>query len=183
MRSFRIWMVRRPLDEDPPMEADASPKFVVDRTAGRLARWLRILGLDVDYVSTWESSAIAKIARQSGRKLITRNGNLARRLGSDSILLSSEHLDEQIRQVLNQVGPEICDPFSRCNICNVRLEEVAKEQVRGRVPGYVYANHDRFSVCPACGRYYWQGTHWQKMLDEIERITEGKFDGETRDDN
>lgn len=148
-------------------------KLLVDRTAGRLGRWLRILGFDVEYVATCDPSKIAKIARQTGRKAITRTRSLAERLGADSILLKSERLDEQIRQVVCTFGTGVCEPFSRCNICNTELEDIPKEEVKGRVPDYVYRTHDDFAVCPVCGRYYWRGTHWQEMARRIDEILRG----------
>jgi uncharacterized protein with PIN domain len=154
------------------MEAQSELRFLVDRTAGKLARWLRILGFDAEYIATCEPASIARQARQSGRRVVTRNKRLADRLGADAMLLESEQLEEQIRQVVAGVGPELCDPFSRCNVCNARLVGVEKEQVKGRVPRYVYSHHEDFAVCPICGRYYWQGTHWRNMADEITRIVE-----------
>jgi uncharacterized protein with PIN domain len=152
--------------------------LLVDRTAGRLARWLRVLGLDTEYMATCDTSAIARRARQEGRQAVTRNRALCERLGGDCILLASELLDDQIRQVVGVVGIESLSPFSRCNACNERLSHVPKESVRGRVPAYVYENHEGFSVCPACGRYYWRGTHWSIMNREIERILGGTLNGD-----
>jgi len=160
------------------MHAQSDLKFLVDRTAGKLARWLRVLGFDVEYTATSAVPEIAKLARQSGRRVITRNGSLAHRLGTDSVLLRSEHLRNQIRQVVDLVGVEKCEPFSRCNVCNARLAGLERRLVEGRVPEYVYLKHDRFSVCPVCGRYYWQGTHWHQMIGEIEKILGGEFHGD-----
>jgi uncharacterized protein with PIN domain len=162
---------------DTPSSGSVVPRFLVDRTAGRLARWLRILGFDVEYVATCESRAIANLARQSQRRTVTRNRGLAERLGAESILLESEHLEDQLRQVVETVGREACDPFSRCNVCNAELVDVDKDRVRGRVPEFVYAHHDDFSVCPACGRYYWRGTHWDRMAERIKQIVEERGDG------
>ena len=152
------------------------PHLLVDRTAGRLARWLRILGLDVQYAPTCDPSVVTRLARQSGRKVLTRSRCLAERLRPAAILLRSEHLRQQLGQVVGEIGADKCEVFSRCNLCNARIMDVAKESVKGRVPAYVYANHDRFSVCPVCGRYYWQGTHWQHMLDEVTTILEERHD-------
>ena len=92
--------------------------------------------------------------------------------------MASEHLREQIRQMVREVGHESLAPFSRCNACNERLVPVDKNGVIGRVPAYVYEHQERFSVCPVCGRYYWQGTHWHIMHREIEIIVEGMRDGD-----
>lgn len=148
-------------------------RLLVDRTAGKLARWLRILGLDTDYIATCDISPIVKLARRSGRKVVSRNAVLVKRMGSEGILLESDALEEQIRQVVRTLGEENLAPFSRCSVCNAELERVRKEAVRGRIPRYVYENHDDFAICPACGRYYWQGTHWRKMKRKVEKITGG----------
>ena len=156
------------------------PRLLVDRTAGRLARWLRILGLDVEYVATCDPSVLAREARQSGRRVLTRSRVLAERLGGGALLLADDDLAAQVRQVVGEIGPAECDAFSRCNLCNAKLAEVPRESVEGRVPAYVFENHDRFAACPVCGRYFWQGTHWRHMLGEIESILREKPQGETR---
>jgi uncharacterized protein len=159
------------------MEANREPRLLVDTTAGRLARWLRILGIDVEYATTPDPSVLARLTRQSGRRMVTRSGRLAERLGPGAIHLASEHLSGQLRQVLGEIGWARSSLFSRCNVCNARLSEVPKELVAGRVPAYVYKHHDRFSVCAVCGRYYWQGTHCQHILEAVDAALEGKNDG------
>jgi hypothetical protein len=163
------------------MEAHEEPMFLVDRTAGRLARWLRVLGFDVDYADTCEVSAIARWGRRTGRTVLTRNRELAERMGASSILIMDEHLTGQLRQVVEQVGVDACKPFTRCNICNARLKPVPRDSISGRVPDYVYSNHERFSTCPVCGRYYWHGTHWESMNRKVNAILEGVGDGDTGD--
>jgi uncharacterized protein with PIN domain len=147
-------------------------RLLVDATAGKLARWLRILGLDTDYIATCDIPPIVKLARQSGRKVVSRNTALLERLG-EGILLESDALEEQVKQVVRTVGEENLALFTRCSVCNVGLESVKKETVKGRIPEYVYETQDEFAMCPGCGRYYWQGTHWDKMKADIERMVGG----------
>jgi len=157
-------------------EKAAGPRFLVDGTAGKLARWLRVLGFDVAYISECETPAVVRLARQSDRIALTRNTEVAGRLGAASILLESESLRGQLRQVVAIVGPDACRPFSRCNVCNEKLERVEKRTVRGRVPEFVYATQDYFSSCPECGRYFWHGTHYNNMLEQVRLIVEGDHD-------
>jgi hypothetical protein len=156
--------------------------FLVDRTAGRLARWLRILGLDVEYLDTGEVSELAGEARRSGRIMLSRNRELCSRLGGGALLLGSEHVEEQVRQVADLVGRRRLKPFSRCNVCNQDLVRVGRDKVRGRVPRFVYETQERFSVCPRCGRLYWHGTHWEHMLERVRNLMEGEAHGEPEDD-
>ncbi len=154
------------------MERQETVRFLVDRTAGKLGRWLRILGFDVEYIPTCEVSEISRSARKSGRIAITRTRSLYERLGENSILLESDRLEDQIRQILRIYGVKACNPFSRCSVCNTELSLVQKELIKGRVPEYVYNNHDEFAVCTTCGRYYWRGTHWQEMNKRISKLIE-----------
>ena len=100
-------------------------------------------------------------------------------MGAAAILIESEHFRDQVKQMIGEIGPDRCRPFSRCSICNVGLERIDRETVKGRVPRYVYDHHRDFAVCPGCGRYYWQGTHWKRMIDDIEEMMEGMDDGDT----
>lgn len=159
------------------MGANPEPRLLVDSTAGRLARWLRLLGFDAEYAGVVGESALARLARQSGRMIVTRNRRLAERLGEQAIHLASQRLPDQLRQVVGGTHGPPPVAFSRCNVCNARLVEIPKESLAGRVPAYVYSHHDKFSACPVCGRYYWQGTHYRHMLGEIKSVLEVKRNG------
>ena len=147
-------------------------RLLVDATAGRLARWLRILGLDADYIATCDLPPIVKLARQSGRTVVSRNAALVERLG-EGVHLDSDALEDQVRQVVRAVGEGALALFTRCSVCNVELERVEKESVRGRIPEYVYETQEEFAICPSCGRYYWKGTHWDRMRADIDRMVGG----------
>jgi uncharacterized protein with PIN domain len=133
---------------------------------------MRILGIDTDYIATCDMPPIVKLARQSGRLVATRNARLVERLG-EGILLKSDALEDQVKQVVRTVGEDNLALFTRCSVCNAELESVEKEGVRGRIPEYVYETQDEFSMCPTCGRYYWKGTHWDKMKADIDRMVGG----------
>jgi uncharacterized protein with PIN domain len=164
------------LSKDTTAGGAAAPRFLVDGTAGKLARWLRVLGFDVAYVSECEPRVVARLARQSGRTVLTRSSEVAVRLGGPSILIESEHLKGQLEQVVESFGRDACRPFSRCNICNRKLERVDKDKVRGRVPEFVFETQEAFSTCPECGRYFWHGTHYANMLEQVRLIVEGDQD-------
>jgi uncharacterized protein with PIN domain len=44
---------------------------------------------------------------------------------------------------------------------------VPPDEVSGLVPEGVRSRHHAFWRCPACGRVYWQGTHWDKMIARL----------------
>ena len=145
-------------------------RFLADEMLGRLAKWLRILGYDTAYLSPADDNALVRLARAEGRVLLTRDTELSRRRGLRVILIESERVEEQVRQVLDDLGLTTEGSFSRCPVCNIPLEEVDKAAVAARVPPYILRTHERFSHCSGCGRIYWRGTHWARMRKRIEAM-------------
>ena len=161
--------------------------FVVDGMLGTLAKWLRLLGYDTLFDPALDDHRLVRLARAGDRVLLTRDRELARRRGVRHLLIASESLEEQIRQVWAELGLE---PFAqaggarsetfahrrgrapRCPVCNEVLQAIDVEAARPRVPPYVAETQQAFCLCPACRRIYWRGTHWQHMqqfLQEIQR--------------
>ena len=152
------------------MSEDAAAKLVVDGMLGRLARWLRIMGFDTLYDAEWDDFELVRVARDEDRVLLTRDRQLAMRRGARSLLIEHEVLADQLKQVMSALRLRVDRPFSRCSVCNQPLADVTKDQVRGRVPPYVFKAFDRFRICTGCERIYWRGSHWERMrallLDE-----------------
>src|ERR1700682_4017028 len=149
---------------------DELPKLAADRMLMRLARWLRLLGVDVITDAALSGAELLKIARAERRILITRDKRL--RTASDVVFVASNAFREQLREVIVRLGIDVrASPFTRCSQCNHLLSPVARELVSRRVPPYVFASQDRFSECEGCGRIYWPETHRARIraiLDSIE---------------
>jgi len=137
---------------------------------GRLATWLRLLGYDTAYLAHADDHELARVARAEDRVLLTRDVELTRRRGMRCVLIESERVSEQLPQVFHTLGLTAREAFSRCAECNVVLKVVSKESVRGAVPPYVFHTQERFRRCPRCQRVYWRGTHWARMLAQIEDL-------------
>ena len=60
-------------------------RFVVDGMLGSLARWLRMLGHDVDYDAERNDDALLKIATGEDRILLTRDEQLYGRARSRTV--------------------------------------------------------------------------------------------------
>jgi len=151
----------------------APPRFVADVMLGSLARWLRVLGLDVHYDSTLEDSALVELAVAEGRTILTRDRRLVeRRLARDHILIASDILDEQLLQVAREarLNQEVPNPFGRCVDCNTRLREISAAAARPRVPPFVAASQSRFRHCPRCDRVFWRATHVAGMERRLRRL-------------
>jgi len=137
---------------------------------GTLAKWLRILGYDTLFDPTLDDHQLVRLARAEDRVLLTRDRELARRRGMRALLVASEQLDDQIRQVLQDLGLESDRPFCRCPVCNEPLETIDREAAQARVPAYVARAHKEFKYCPACRRVYWRGTHWQQICERLDQL-------------
>jgi uncharacterized protein with PIN domain len=142
-------------------------RFVVDGMLGSLARWLRLLGYDTDYVNQRDDAELVRIARAENRVLLTRDRELAARRGVQALLVESQVLDEQLAQVKMAfpLTPGIAS--ARCSVCNTHLVSVTREEVADQVPAYVLRRHHHFLHCPGCGRIYWRGSHWRNMQDRL----------------
>ncbi len=145
-------------------------EFLADAMLGRLAKWLRWLGYDTVYIAHADDHALARRARAESRVLLTRDVELTRRRGLRAVLIESEQVGEQLAQVFRALNLTTREAFSRCAECNLLLEEVSREAVRGAVPPYVFHTHARFRQCLQCQRVYWRGTHWARIAARIEDV-------------
>ena len=142
---------------------DQPLRLLADGMLGKLAKWLRLLGYDTAYDNTATDPELARRARAEGRVLLTRDRELATRRGLRTLLIRSQMLEEQIREVRDGIGPSPHPALSRCAVCNSVLTTVSPVQVADRVPPYVLRTQDEFRRCPGCGRVYWPGTHFHAM--------------------
>jgi uncharacterized protein with PIN domain len=123
---------------------------------------------DVRYEPRIEDGDLVAIALREKRTILTRDRKLVqRRAARDHILIHSQDLERQIRQVLAARGLTIREGrlFRRCVKCNHPTRIVKRERVRGLVPAYVYRTQSRFTRCPSCSRIYWRATHVHNMLE------------------
>jgi uncharacterized protein with PIN domain len=146
-------------------------KLIADAMLGALARWLRALDLDVAYDPSLDDPELVARAVAEDRVILTRDRRLTeRRLARNHLLIRSEVVAEQIRQVLEdlQIQPDLERLLGRCLRCNVPLKEIDPEAAGARVPPWVARTQREFRACPNCGRVYWKGTHVPRMLKRLE---------------
>lgn len=147
-------------------------KFAADRTVGRLAKWLRVLGYDTVFCDTSDDDEFLALAKQQ-RVLLSRNRRFAKTHKPHSIVFVKDNDPKmQLRQVLEALDLTPCPSnyFSRCASCNGTLEPMSKQAAFGRVPDYIWDMHERFSKCDMCGKVYWAGTHLVHCREEIQDL-------------
>ena len=146
-------------------------KFLVDFMLGKLAKQLRILGFDTQYIKEkYSPLLLIKLAEGEDRALLTRNTKL--KAYTCVVFIESENLKDQIHQIFThfKINKET-KPFSRCLICNELLIPISKPEVKGKVPFYIFQTKDKFSLCPKCNRIFWQGTHLKDMKKRVRKMT------------
>jgi len=88
-----------------------------------------------------------------------------------AILIQSDKPEEQIRQVVESLDLDTRSGlFTVCLECNQPLEARTRQQVKERVPPYVFKTQDQYVECPECHRIYWKGTHWQAMTRKLKKL-------------
>lgn len=142
-------------------------RFLVDRMLGQTAKWLRLLGIDAKYAPEGEDDKLLEIAEEEDRIVITRDKELGRK--DKAILVDKAPPEEVIKEVLKKQSVEI-KPLTRCSKCNEVVEKVEKQEVEKRVSDNVYDRNNEFWYCEGCDQYYWKGSHWKKIMDNIEDI-------------
>jgi uncharacterized protein len=148
-------------------------KFIADRTLGKLARKLRVLGFDALYWGGGNLEEACKAALKEGRVLLTRSRKIQREsIDLRFLVIEANDPREQIQEILAKLHlqPTAEKLFSRCLMCNQELLPISKEEAEGKVADFIYRSYDSFHVCPRCHRVYWPGTHLQKMKKEMEGI-------------
>ena len=144
-------------------------RFVADRMLGKLARWLRVLGYDTEYLGGAGDEAIRR-GLDEGRVFLTRNRRARPWLKFGRVVMIKaddprEQLQEVVRQLRLPLAPEAL--LNRCLRCNRPLVTVGKEEVRGDVPDYIWQTHAEFRRCHGCRRVYWSGSHAENMRHRL----------------
>ncbi|MDZ7598619.1 MAG: Mut7-C RNAse domain-containing protein [Desulfobacterales bacterium] len=153
-------------------------RFQAERSLGKLAKWLRLLGFD----TTWEGDPqAAATAEAVARILLTRTRRrLPQPPGAHVHFVAANDPFRQLQQLVAALGIQRSDtrPLSRCIRCNQTIVAVGREEVRDKVPDYVWATHENFNTCRRCGRIYWPGSHTRRSLDRIKSLFQPVNEGD-----
>jgi uncharacterized protein with PIN domain len=154
----------------PPEPVPGEAAFVCDVHLGKLARFLRILGFDVDFANHRDDAVLARISQQDNRILLTRDRRLLMRgCVCHGQLIRSTDVELQIKEVIRRFDLKgRCRPFSRCPACNGLLQKMDDREpsfgeYRNRVPPGVRQWNREYAVCPACRKVYWKGSHYDRL--------------------
>jgi uncharacterized protein with PIN domain/sulfur carrier protein ThiS len=173
-----VYPIFETLDIRPILRLRAEPlrdtRFVADAHLGRLARYLRMFGFDTLYDNALPDRELVMVSCTERRVLLTRDRELLmHRALTHGVFVRGDRPREQLGYVLSRLDlRDSCIPFARCMSCNGPLEPIDRDLVLGRVPLRVTDSHRQFRWCPECGRIYWRGTHYERMMLMVSQILE-----------
>jgi uncharacterized protein with PIN domain/sulfur carrier protein ThiS len=146
-------------------------KFVLDGHLGRLAAFLRLSGFDSLYTPHADDRGLAAAAAAERRILLTRDlGLLKRREVTHGHAVRETDPARQLQEVFVRFDlARLARPFTRCMRCNSLLRPASREEVAGRVPPRSLQRHADFLACAGCGRVFWKGSHFQRLVEIVER--------------
>ncbi|MFA5008918.1 MAG: Mut7-C RNAse domain-containing protein [Candidatus Omnitrophota bacterium] len=149
-------------------------KFIVTKELGRLARWLRIIGFDTVYYDKAGKGTLIIEALRDDRMIVTRTKEKIDGLQKKIVIVTHDAVKEQLKEVIEKTKLTIEEEkmFSRCTLCNCRLVEANKEEIKALIPERVYIQQTVFKKCLACGKVYWQGSHLDKVIKVVKEMTQ-----------
>jgi len=136
-------------------------RFLADAMLGRLARWLRLLGVDCAFDKEIGDRELVRRGIEEERIILTRDHRLPEEWWVRDIhLLRTTALHDQLAEVVGCFGlAPALRPLTRCSECNLVLVPTTRDAVADRVPPHALESSEVFSRCPGCERVYWEGSH------------------------
>ena len=123
-------------------------KFVVDLNAGKLAKWLRIMGYDASLFTDKDDGKMIKIALNENRIILTKDTQIMeRRLVTSgkvkTILIKGDDPKIQLEHIATALKLDFhFKPFSLCLECNLNLIERSKNERKQYGTGTCLQNPD-----------------------------------------
>ncbi|MDO8339709.1 MAG: Mut7-C RNAse domain-containing protein [Candidatus Burarchaeum sp.] len=150
-------------------------RFLEDIMMKKAGRWLRMLGYDVEPGESEDDDALLAQAQRDGLTLLTKDRELHQRAltaGVGSFLPTKNGKIKEVAEILAHFGLN-ADNFpsrTRCPECNGPLREAGRKEVEAKVPAKSLEHYSQFWLCTKCGQVFWEGSHWEKIEKEVEKI-------------
>ncbi|MCX6152189.1 MAG: twitching motility protein PilT [Ignavibacteriales bacterium] len=148
------------------------PKFILDVHLGKLARHLRMLGIDASYRNNFLKEELVNSSLEEKRTILTKDRNILKRNEiTHGYWIRNDNPVEQVKEIILRfdLKNEIKE-FTRCLECNNLLTEVHKSDIENELPPMVKEIQNEFFQCPVCKRIFWKGSHYKKMKALIKKF-------------
>jgi len=167
------------LADKPPFRkshrSPAIPIFWCDAGLGGLARWLRAAGYEAFWRPGIDDEVLLDEARNISAIVLTTDSMLMeRRVLRDGLIPAywlppTLTLAGQLALVCREFKLAARQPL--CMSCGGQLRPVEKEALKTRIPPRTYRWLDEYFLCCRCGKLFWRGTHWQRILARLNSAT------------
>ncbi len=144
-------------------------RFMADHMLKRSCEWLRLMGYDISYPECHDDNDILKYCIKNDLILLTRDYEFYKRYNK-SIFIDSTDYVEQVREIISMFPPDKNKFFTRCPICNSELVDVESKAMDNNY-NMVKSNFKTVKYCKKCNKYYWKGSHYKKIKNEINIFT------------
>lgn len=155
------------------------PSFALDVHLGKLAGYLRLTGFRADYNNFWDDADLVSYAAEEELIVLSRDrGLLKRNAVSRGMFVYNTDPIEQIREICRRMDLySKIKPFIRCLSCGDILDPVEYNsshfmEIKSRIPEGVLSWCREFSICPGCGKIYWEGSHIKRLKSIVEILKE-----------
>lgn len=145
-------------------------RYVTDASLDLVARRLRLLGFDVATHRGARLEELFDVAAREGRTVLTLSDRHPKRWAAVPARRLPRDARDAVRAVAD-AGVPAGAPFSRCTECNVALRGRSRFEAMGEVPGRVARGGSPLTWCPACGRWYWVGSHVARLAEWLAEAT------------
>lgn len=159
-------IIPAPITDTVPDLAEDLPRFLCDAMLARFGRYLRAAGFDTALADNHASDAdILRQAIAEDRCLLTSDYKIMEHKAAAGrvVLLPFGSLDAQAQALKARFGLDwLSRAFTRCLEDNAVLVHATPEQIL-MIPADARRPDQPRLACPACGRVYWQGSHYKRM--------------------
>jgi hypothetical protein len=149
-------------------------RFFCDAGLGGLARWLRAAGYDAEWEPHIDDADLLQRARELSAAVVTTDSMLMeRRVVRDRLIPAlwlppTLSIAEQLAGVFREFGLTLRPP--RCMTCGGELGAADKEALRGQIPPRTYRWLNEYFACRRCGKLFWHGTHWRRIVEKLKAL-------------
>lgn len=145
----------------------------------RFARYLRAAGYDTALAGSDAADRdVVRQANEQDRWLLTLDRGIGDHKAARErvVILAHGTLDEQARMLSRYFAMDwTSHAFTRCLLDNALLRP-ATDAERAGVPADARRSGEIPAACPRCGRVYWPGSHYRRMMAHLRRWRDGDFD-------
>ncbi|RTZ68747.1 MAG: hypothetical protein DSZ30_03710 [Aquificaceae bacterium] len=150
-----------------------NPLFLTQTHLSRVALWLTLFGYPTKVVTKLTKKEISLCT--GGRcKVLTTSRRLEKTLKNLKveylILPNWEDWKTQLCMVLKHFNLKPNLSLNYCPLCLGKLKPVTPEEVKGKISEGALRCGKNFTICPSCGKVYWEGGHKRLMEKTLKQL-------------